>query len=328
VTTYTTGYQSDPAVAVAPDGHFVVVWASTGYYRASQDGDDSGVFGRRFDANGQPLGDEFQVNTYTKDSQSEPRVAMEALGNFVVTWASGGYYGSGADVIAQHFAGDGTRLAGELQVNTYTTGRQRLPAIAGDGTGGFVGAWQSDGSRAAGQDGSQYGVFARRLRTTAFAEPIRVRGARLALIDDPQDPTRRRLDVTSVDRGITLGGVFDDPTSSGANLRVRSGSFDDTYLLPAANWRATRDGWQYADPRLSAGPIRRARIRAGRLVSASGLGAQLGHTLGTSPEPVFVIVQTGATGRRWCMRFGGATRYVPSRVFKAHDAATPDDCPT
>ena len=45
----------------------------------------------------------------------------------------------------------------ELQVNLYTDDTQRLPTVAMDSDGDFVVAWQSQG-----QDGSSYGVFARR----------------------------------------------------------------------------------------------------------------------------------------------------------------------
>jgi hypothetical protein len=42
----------------------------------------------------------------------------------------------------------------ESQVNTYTTGYQGLPSVAGLSGGGFVATWQSSG-----QDGSDYGVY-------------------------------------------------------------------------------------------------------------------------------------------------------------------------
>jgi hypothetical protein len=50
VSMYTT-YQESPAVAADPMGGFVVVWSSQ-----YQDGSDSGVFGRRYDAAGSPAG--------------------------------------------------------------------------------------------------------------------------------------------------------------------------------------------------------------------------------------------------------------------------------
>ena len=58
---------STAAVAMDADGDFVVVWQSYG-----QDGSGYGVFAQRFNARGAPLGDEFQVNSYTTDRQYVP----------------------------------------------------------------------------------------------------------------------------------------------------------------------------------------------------------------------------------------------------------------
>jgi hypothetical protein len=334
VNTYTTGYQTSPAVAVQPDGGFVVVWSSDGYYQPGPDGDGASIAARRFDAAGQPVGDEFVVNAFTTSEQRDPAVTTDPLGNFVVAWSSGNYAASpDADrdaVAARHFAADGTPLGGDILVNTYATGDQGRPSVTADGAGRFVIAWDSF-AYPRGQDGSEGAVIARRVRTTAFRPPSVVRGARLVLRDHPTDPTRRRLEVSSDDRGIELvagdGLAVEDPTVGGATVRIRSRSFDDTYVLPAANWRPLRDGWQYSDPGLRAGPIRRARVRAGRLVSAQGVGAQLGHSLDATPEPVTVLFQLG-TGQRWCVEFGGATHFVPHRTFRAADAPAPSDCPT
>ena len=79
VNTFTTGVQAIPAVAMAPDGDFIVAWVSNG-----QDGDQSGIFAQRFDAAGVAQGAEFQVNTYTTRNQINPAVAMDADGDFVV----------------------------------------------------------------------------------------------------------------------------------------------------------------------------------------------------------------------------------------------------
>jgi hypothetical protein len=73
-----------PSVAVDANGDFVVVWSSDG-----QDGDSYGIYGQRFDASGIPQGAEFLVNTHTTDAQSQPSVAMDADGDFVVVWRFG-----------------------------------------------------------------------------------------------------------------------------------------------------------------------------------------------------------------------------------------------
>ncbi len=91
--------QREPAVAARGAGDFVVAWQSLG-----QDGDYYGVFGRALGADGQPIGDEFQVNTETVDYQGGPAIAGNGQGEFVVVWSSYGQDGSEDGVFAQRFA--------------------------------------------------------------------------------------------------------------------------------------------------------------------------------------------------------------------------------
>jgi hypothetical protein len=152
VNTSTTGDQRYAAVASDAAGNFVVVWTTDG-----QDGDAGGIFGRRFDASGSPLGGEFQVNTYTTDNQFFPTVASDAAGNFVVVWESGGQDGNSFGVFGRRFGADGDPTTPEFQVNTYTTSVQVEPAVAFDGSGGFVVVWESYF-----QDGSISSLFGQR----------------------------------------------------------------------------------------------------------------------------------------------------------------------
>ena len=77
VNTFTMGGQGssyyflehNTAVAMAPNGTFVVVWGS---YADYQDGSYGSVHGQRYDAAGVRLGAEFQVNTYTTGYQFGP----------------------------------------------------------------------------------------------------------------------------------------------------------------------------------------------------------------------------------------------------------------
>ena len=110
-----------------------------------------------------PLGDQFQVNTYTTDSQDKPIVAADADGNFVVVWESRGSSGtdtSSTSVQAQRYDASGTTAGGEFQVNLYTTSTQETPDVAMDAQGNFVVVWSSDGSSGTDTDG--YGIQAQR----------------------------------------------------------------------------------------------------------------------------------------------------------------------
>ena len=106
-------------------------------------------------AQGNPVGPEFRVNTYTTGFQSYPDVAADTSG-FVVTWF-GDQDGSGYGVFGQRFSSSGAPLGSEFAVNTFTTGDQMFSSVASDPAGNFVVAWQSDG-----QDGSSFGVFGQR----------------------------------------------------------------------------------------------------------------------------------------------------------------------
>ena len=108
-------------------------------------------------AQGNPLGPEFRVNSYTTDVQFFPSVAFDSTGNFVVAWESYTQDGSDFGIFAQRYADSGAPLGGEFRVNTVTTSNQRFPAVASDAAGNFVVAWFS-----ADQDGSGNGIFGQR----------------------------------------------------------------------------------------------------------------------------------------------------------------------
>ena len=97
---------------------------------------------------------------------------MDAGGNFVITWTSGGPQdGSGWGVFAQRYDSSGTAVGGEFQVNTYTTANQHHPTVAMDVDGDFVITWTSDG-----QDVPSHccdrGVFAQRFMTPTPEQAI------------------------------------------------------------------------------------------------------------------------------------------------------------
>ncbi len=152
VNTYTTAAQAYPAVTADAAGNYVVVWQSNG-----QDGNDAGIFGRRYDASGVALGGEFQVNTYSTGFQGNPSVAAAAGGAFVVVWNSIGEDGSGSGVFGRRFNAAGVAQGAAFQVNTYSTSDQATGGVASDAAGNFVVVWSS-----VGQDGSSSGVFAQR----------------------------------------------------------------------------------------------------------------------------------------------------------------------
>src|SRR5207237_545598 len=90
VNTTTAGDQQFASVAAGSNGSFVVTWSSQG-----QDGSGWGVYARRYDKAGNPLGGELLVNTTTTGDQQFAAVAAGSNGDFIVAWSSQGQDGSG-----------------------------------------------------------------------------------------------------------------------------------------------------------------------------------------------------------------------------------------
>ena len=103
VNTTRTGAQQWPQVAINDTGGFVVVWEhETGDPNAGTD-----IFARLFDAAAQPLGDQFQLNSYVQSRQRHPDVAAAANGSFVATWESQGQDGASYGVFTRLAAPSG-----------------------------------------------------------------------------------------------------------------------------------------------------------------------------------------------------------------------------
>ncbi len=152
----TSGDQTYSSIDADSSGNFNVTWQST-------DASGTGVFARRFNSSGTALAAEFQVNTYTAGSQTYPHMAMNSSGDFIVTWnEENGKDGGGTGTYAQQFDSAGTRIGGEVLINSTTAGTQRF------GSAGYVGssaafAWQGAGT------GDSSGIFMRRFTTTNFS---------------------------------------------------------------------------------------------------------------------------------------------------------------
>ena len=150
-----------------------------------------GIFARRYDADGDAEGAQFQVNTYTTGNQVRPSIAFDQSHEFIVAWQS-----KGQDDPAMPSASASTRSASadptvpvgsEFPVNVFTTRLTAQPAVAMNASGNFAVVWTSEA-----QDGSGYGIVgaARRVPRRAadggrraragerHAEPERRAGAR------------------------------------------------------------------------------------------------------------------------------------------------------
>ncbi len=160
VNTTTANLQAEANVAMDANGNFVVVWSSD-----AQDGSGLGIYAQRYNASGVAQGAEFRVNFITVNAQQNPAVAMDASGNFVVTWTDSAADSFTSGVYAQRYNNAGVAQGSAFRVNTTIAGAQTDPVIAMNAGGSFVIAWQSTG-----QDGSGIGIYAQRFNSAGVAQ--------------------------------------------------------------------------------------------------------------------------------------------------------------
>jgi hypothetical protein len=75
--------QSEPALGLDADGDFAITWVANAVYV-----DYGAILGRRYAADGTPLGVAFPVSTLQTDVTYYPALAMGADGSFVAAWDS------------------------------------------------------------------------------------------------------------------------------------------------------------------------------------------------------------------------------------------------
>lgn len=215
VNTYTDDIQEDSAITTLADGGFVVTWTSLG-----QDRSGYGIYGQRYTANGDAVGAEFRINTYTSNWQYGSSVTALEGGGFAVTWVSYGQDGSEYGVYGQRYDANGVKLGSEFRVNTYTNNWQYSSVLTSLTGGDLVVAWTS------GRDGSEYGVYGQRMRYGGQT-------------------------LTGSSDNNTLSGAGDNDTLSGGagNDTLSGGAGNDTLSGGAGNDRLTggsgADGFRF-----------------------------------------------------------------------------------
>lgn len=186
INTYTVGDQGGRALAgpvvVASGTRFLVAWDSSG--STGTDSSGTSIQGRFYSDCGTPISADFQINTETVGNQTDPAVAVDADGDFIVVWSNvGGIAGQrfnsvgefagpefeiAADgsrpavdmdaegnfvvaweqssaVYGRRFAADGKPLGEQFQVDIVTAGSPNGAAVAVDDDGDFAVAWDNGG---------------------------------------------------------------------------------------------------------------------------------------------------------------------------------------
>jgi Ca2+-binding RTX toxin-like protein len=127
------------SVTATQDGGWVIVWSAENY----QDSSGTEIYGQRYAADGSRSGEEFRVNSFTPNWQTDPAVTSLLNGGWVVTWESSGQTSDSVDIWARVYGSDGVALGSEFMVNTFYNGVQSDPSIASLEDGGWIITWTS-----------------------------------------------------------------------------------------------------------------------------------------------------------------------------------------
>ncbi len=103
-------------IAKITNDTFIVVWMNY----ENKNGDNITVLGRRFDFNGEPLGDEFKINTLDINGDSfYSRIASNSNGNNIVFWYSDvdTYHFGEETIFAQYFNKNAEKIGPEFIVH-------------------------------------------------------------------------------------------------------------------------------------------------------------------------------------------------------------------
>ncbi len=167
VNSYIFGTQTLPAVAVEPDGRFLVVWQTS--LSDGPDRSQDSIRARLYSAEGIALGDEFQVNTHAPMAQRNPAVAASPDGGFVVVWED-----ASRNIRGRVLASDGSPLGDDFVVNTTigTTvgGVVGAPAVAVGSGRDVVVVWEQEGEEPDSLESSVRGRRFTMLRTSSCAD--------------------------------------------------------------------------------------------------------------------------------------------------------------
>ena len=157
---------ANPVVAAATDGSYLISWTSQDLVNPLNNYD---IFGRVFSAN-HAGGTEFYVNSTLLGDQYQPRISGLGL-DYLVTWTSMGQDGSREGVFGQFIHSDGSRVGGELSINTTTVNQQFHPAVAADGAGQFLVVWS--GFNLYAPNNVSFDLFAQRyLNASVILQPM------------------------------------------------------------------------------------------------------------------------------------------------------------
>jgi len=135
-------YKDAVVTASSSNGSSVVVWVENAIINNGQDFGSSDIWAQYFNAAGNKVGPEISVAYQPNISEYAPAVAMDAKGDFVVSWTSQEPDGH-TDILAQKFNAAGVPFGTPVQV-AIGTFMQYESSVAMDANGNFVVAYVRD----------------------------------------------------------------------------------------------------------------------------------------------------------------------------------------
>ncbi|MBL4807526.1 MAG: M10 family metallopeptidase C-terminal domain-containing protein [Rhodobacteraceae bacterium] len=123
--------QGQQSVTALKNGAFVITWQTKG------NPDQENIFARLYDAAGNPIGSEFQVNSYNPAMQQDSAVIGLAGGGFVVVWTTMDFDNSLGFTGAQIFDSSGNPIGDEFRINGSVSGGL-FASISALPDGGFI----------------------------------------------------------------------------------------------------------------------------------------------------------------------------------------------
>ena len=222
INNYTIGRQGDSAVIYNGET-CLIVWSGCAYTSGSHE-----IYGRFIDNEGNLLGDEFQINTYTTNSQASPTIFFNGK-NYLIAWQSMHQDTSNWGVYGQLIDSLGRKIGTELKINITSAKDQCFVGnmgydrnsynISGDDDT-YVVCWESDG-----QDGSDRGIYYRLLHWGYGTDPL------VADTDGDGLNDGEEVNIYETDPKIndTDGDGLDDKSEIDSNLNpLLSDSYEDT----------------------------------------------------------------------------------------------------
>jgi hypothetical protein len=144
---------------------------------------------------------------------------MDAAGNFLIVWTDVAKDGNANGIVARRYNSSGVAIdATDFVVNAYTTNLQQLPPVAMDSAGNWVVACESSG-----QDGSDFGVYARTFSASGPMETAEFRVSQTAA------NAQSAAAVT-----LAPAGQFIVAGSASARTAIKAGSTPAGSNLPAS----------------------------------------------------------------------------------------------